>query len=74
MPTACISIWLPVYRVKRHQSHTPDDSGRRPGQVVRGLPDTLLVKIPRKRISDNYDDEVPLNQLRHPSCAPVPTV
>lgn len=37
-----------------------------PAKLVRGLPDTLLVKIPRKRISDNYDEEIPLNQLRHP--------
>lgn len=37
-----------------------------PEKLVRGLPDTLLVKIPRKRISDNYDEEVLLNQLRHP--------
>ncbi|WP_420147219.1 hypothetical protein [Spirosoma sp.] len=37
-----------------------------PAKLVRGLPDTMLVKIPRKRILDNYDEEVPLNQLRHP--------
>lgn len=37
-----------------------------PAKLVRGLPDTLLVKIPRKRISDNYDEEVTINQLRHP--------
>ncbi len=37
-----------------------------PAKLVRGLPDTLLVKIPRKRIADNYDDEVQLNQLQHP--------
>ena len=37
-----------------------------PANLVRGLPDTLLVKIPRKRIADNYDEELPLNQLRHP--------
>ena len=37
-----------------------------PSKLVRGLPDTLLVKIPRKRIADNYDEEIPLNQLRHP--------
>lgn len=37
-----------------------------PAKLVRGLPDTLLVKIPRKRIADNYDEELPLNQLRHP--------
>ena len=37
-----------------------------PAKLVRGLPDTVLMKIPRKRIADNYDDEVPLTQLRHP--------
>ncbi|QDK78249.1 hypothetical protein EXU85_06415 [Spirosoma sp. KCTC 42546] len=37
-----------------------------PERLVRGLPDTLLVKIPRKRIADNYDEEIPLNHLRHP--------
>lgn len=37
-----------------------------PARLVRGLADTLVVKIPRKRIVDNYDDEIPLNQLRHP--------
>ncbi len=37
-----------------------------PARLVRGLPDTILVKILRKRIADNYDDEVTLTQLRHP--------
>ncbi|GAB3024902.1 hypothetical protein [Spirosoma pulveris] len=37
-----------------------------PAKLVKGLPDTILVRIPRKRISDNYDEELPLNQLRHP--------
>ena len=37
-----------------------------PANLVQGLPDTLLIKIPRKRIADNYDEELPLNQLRHP--------
>ncbi|AKD57112.1 hypothetical protein [Spirosoma radiotolerans] len=37
-----------------------------PAKLVRGLPDTVWVKIPRKRISDNYDEEIPLTQLRHP--------
>ncbi|GAB3691160.1 hypothetical protein GCM10027592_08980 [Spirosoma flavus] len=37
-----------------------------PAKLVRGLPDTILVKIPRKRIADNYDDELPLISLRHP--------
>ena len=37
-----------------------------PARLVRGLPDTLMVRIPRRRIVDNYDEELPLNQLRHP--------
>ncbi|GAB3490048.1 hypothetical protein GCM10027341_01220 [Spirosoma knui] len=37
-----------------------------PARLVRGLADTLVVKIPRKRIADNYDEEVPLTNLRHP--------
>lgn len=37
-----------------------------PARLVRGLSDTLLIKILRKRIADNYDEELPLNQLRHP--------
>ncbi len=41
-----------------------------PAKLVRGLPDTLRVKIPRKRIADNYDDELPLNPLRHPLLHP----
>ncbi|GAB3999387.1 hypothetical protein GCM10028807_49470 [Spirosoma daeguense] len=37
-----------------------------PAKLVRGLPDTILVRIPRKRIADNYDEELPVNSLRHP--------
>ena len=37
-----------------------------PERLIRGLSDTLLVKIPRKRIADNYDETVVLNQFRHP--------
>ena len=37
-----------------------------PDRLVRGLPDTMLVKIPRKRIADNYDEDILLNQFRHP--------
>jgi len=37
-----------------------------PDRLIRGLPDTLLVKIPRKRIADNYDEDILLNQIRHP--------
>ena len=37
-----------------------------PARLVRGLSDTMLVRIPRKRIVDNYDEELPLNHFRHP--------
>ena len=37
-----------------------------PSRLVRGLPDTLLVKVTRKRIAGNYDEEVPLLHYRHP--------
>lgn len=37
-----------------------------PRRLVRGLPDTLPVRIPRKNIADNYDEDVPLALLRHP--------
>ena len=37
-----------------------------PEKLVRGLADTLLVTIPGKRISDNYDNEILLNHFRHP--------
>ncbi|HLL97245.1 MAG TPA: hypothetical protein VK404_19890 [Spirosoma sp.] len=37
-----------------------------PDRLIRGLPDTVLIKIARKRIIDNYDEEILLNQFRHP--------
>jgi YbbR domain-containing protein len=37
-----------------------------PERLIRGLSDTLFVKINRKRIADNYDEEVVLNAFRHP--------
>ncbi|MDB5241891.1 MAG: hypothetical protein JWP57_2516 [Spirosoma sp.] len=37
-----------------------------PDRLVRGLPDTLMIKIFRKRIVDNYDEEILLNQFKHP--------
>ncbi len=44
--------------------HTIEVDG--PTSLVRGLSDSILVKIPRKRITENYDEELPINQLRHP--------
>lgn len=37
-----------------------------PRRLVQGIPDTLFVKIPGKRIADNYDEEVLINNFRHP--------
>lgn len=37
-----------------------------PRRLVQGIPDTLFVKIPGKRIADNYDEEILINNFRHP--------
>lgn len=37
-----------------------------PARLLRGFSDTLLVKIPGRRIADNYDEELPLTAFRHP--------
>lgn len=37
-----------------------------PAKLVRGLPDSVLIRVPRKRIAVNYDEDVPLNPFRHP--------
>lgn len=58
---------LPRYMVSSQINLTPrtiEVTG--PDRLVRGLADTLLVKIPRKRIADNYDEYILLNQFRHP--------
>jgi hypothetical protein len=38
-----------------------------PARLVRGIGNTLLVKIPGKRIQANYDEEVTLHDFKHPS-------
>lgn len=38
-----------------------------PTQLLRGVPDTLIVRIPGKRIADNYDEELPVNAFKHPA-------
>ena len=40
-----------------------------PAKLVRGLPDTIWVKIPRKRISDNYDEETSIEPTASPPSA-----
>ncbi|GAA4470667.1 hypothetical protein GCM10023189_59750 [Nibrella saemangeumensis] len=37
-----------------------------PERLVSGLPDTVRLQIPRKRISDNYDEEIPILAFQHP--------
>lgn len=37
-----------------------------PARLLRGFSDTMLVKIPGRRIADNYDEELPLMAFRHP--------
>ena len=37
-----------------------------PARLVRGISDTLIVKIPGQRISQNFDEELPLHHFRHP--------
>ncbi len=57
----------PGYAVSSVINVTPGSvSVSGPQRLVRGLPDTLRLRIPRKRITDNYDDELPLTQFRHP--------
>lgn len=37
-----------------------------PERLVKGFADTLVVRIPGKRISIDYDEELPINNYRHP--------
>lgn len=37
-----------------------------PERIVRGFSDTLIIKIPGKRISIDYDEELSINNYRHP--------
>ncbi len=37
-----------------------------PERLVKGFADTLVVRIPGKRISMDYDEELPINNYRHP--------
>lgn len=37
-----------------------------PARLLRGFSDTLLVKIPGRRIAGNYDEELPITAYRHP--------
>lgn len=37
-----------------------------PARLVKGFSDTLLVKIPGRRIGANYDEELPVTAYRHP--------
>jgi len=37
-----------------------------PARLLRGFSDTMLVKIPGRRIAANYDEELPITAYRHP--------
>ncbi len=37
-----------------------------PERLVKGFDDTLVVKIPGRRISTNYDEELPISAFKHP--------
>ncbi len=37
-----------------------------PAKLLRGVSDTLVVRIPGQRISQNYDEELSINHFKHP--------
>ncbi|MEZ0483713.1 hypothetical protein [Fibrella aquatica] len=37
-----------------------------PARLLKGFSDTMLIKIPGRRISANYDEELPITAFRHP--------
>ncbi len=37
-----------------------------PARLVKGFPDTIRIKIPGKRISGNFDEELPVLGFKHP--------
>ena len=37
-----------------------------PARLIKGIADTLVVRIPGQRIAQNYDEELPINNFRHP--------
>lgn len=37
-----------------------------PLRLVRGLPDTVWLAMPRRQVVDNFDEELPINQFQHP--------
>lgn len=37
-----------------------------PARLVRGIADTIVVKIPGQRIAQNFDEELPIYNFRHP--------
>jgi hypothetical protein len=58
---------LPRYVVSSVINLTPATiTVQGPARLLRGFSDTMLVKIPGKRIADNYDEELPLTAFRHP--------
>lgn len=58
---------LPRYVVSSVINLTPSTiTVEGPARLLRGFSDTMLVRIPGRRIADNYDEELPLTALRHP--------
>ncbi len=58
---------LPRYVVSSIINLTPATlTVQGPARLLRGFADTLLVKIPGRRIGANYDEELPLLAYRHP--------
>lgn len=58
---------LPRYIVSSVINLTPSTiTVEGPARLLRGFSDTMLVKIPGRRIADNYDEELPITALRHP--------
>lgn len=58
---------LPRYVVSSVINLTPSAiTVEGPARLLRGFADTMVVKIPGRRIADNYDEELPLTAFRHP--------
>ncbi|MEZ0541145.1 hypothetical protein [Fibrella arboris] len=58
---------LPRYVVSSVINLTPSTiSVQGPAHLLRGFSDTLVVKIPGRRIAGNYDEELPINAYKHP--------
>ena len=58
---------LPRYVVSSFINLTPATiTLQGPARLLRGFSDTMLVKIPGRKIGANYDEELPITAFRHP--------